>query len=147
MGIVSIGRNLVIRQALLALLVVALGVIAYAGLSNVADLAREVAAHDPQNMSASALQAAAEAAEMRLIWGTAVAALLMMAVSLPVLHWTIGRPIKAIADAIDRLAAGDFSVEIAGDTRSDELGVMARGLQRVCEKAWWKRVYHPARAR
>ncbi len=123
MGIVSIGRRLLISQALLTVLVVALGSFAYSGATHVAEIAR-AAGGDP------AVFAAAEAASSHIALTTA-AAVLMCLVSLPILYLSIGRPIKTMAEAVDRLAGGDTSCAISGETRNDELGIMARGIQRI----------------
>ena len=132
MGIVSIGRSLLIRQSLLTVLVLALGGFAYAGVHGVIDLTRALAG-EPQGLvgGAGQLLAALDATANHILCATLAAAFLMSVVSLPVLYLTTSRPIKVLADAVDRLAAGDVSVTIFGETRTDELGVIARGLQRI----------------
>jgi len=42
---------------------------------------------------------------------------------------TITRPISKLTDTMRRLADGDYSAEVEGDTRRDELGDMARAVQ------------------
>ena len=129
MGIVSIGRSLLIRQVFLTVLVVALGGFAYSSLNHVLDLARALAGGDPQD-GAAAIVAAAESAATHILLATAAAAIVAIAMAIPT-HFNLGRPVKDLADAVDRLAAGDLAVAISGETRSDDLGVMARGLQRL----------------
>ncbi len=41
----------------------------------------------------------------------------------------VSRPIKRISETMDHLARGNFSVEVAGAERSDEIGPMARAVQ------------------
>ena len=63
----------------------------------------------------------------------------MLIVSVPVMHMTIGRPMKAIAAAVEQLAAGDATVTIRGETRNDELGMIARGLVKLRDDALARR--------
>lgn len=48
---------------------------------------------------------------------------------------TITTPIDQIREAIDRVAAGEFSAEIPGTDRGDEIGTMAKSLTRVRDDA------------
>ena len=137
MGIVSIGRSLLIRQLLLTGLVMALGGLSYAAVHDIDGMARTLVAADPNAGSdgAAAILAATQTASTHIALATLIAALLMAAVSLPVMLQTVGRPIKAMADAVDRLAAGDCSAEIEGETRNDEIGTIARGLKQLREQS------------
>jgi methyl-accepting chemotaxis protein len=40
----------------------------------------------------------------------------------------IAKPVAGMAAAVERLAAGDLEVVVAGDTRRDEIGILARAL-------------------
>jgi methyl-accepting chemotaxis protein len=121
MGIVSIGRSMLFRQLLLTCLVLALGGFSYAAVQDIAN-------SPPDGAS---IAAATQAASFHILIATGVAALLMLTVSMPIMHMTIGRPIKAMADAIESLAAGDLTVAITGEERGDEIGIMARGILRM----------------
>ncbi|SHO67713.1 methyl-accepting chemotaxis sensory transducer with TarH sensor, partial [Pseudoxanthobacter soli DSM 19599] len=63
-----------------------------------------------------------------------------LALGVLIAQFGIARPIGAIVATLQRLAAGDFSAEIVGDTRKDEVGDVARtaivfrenGLQKAC---------------
>ena len=137
MGIASIGRSLFLRQILLAGLVVALGGFSYVSVRNIESVAQTLTSIDPlaRTDGAAAILVAAQTAGSNIFLATVVAGLLMLAVSLPVMHYTIGRPVRAIASAIERLAAGDVSVQIEGESRNDEVGTMARGLLRLRDAA------------
>jgi methyl-accepting chemotaxis protein len=133
MGTVSIGRSLLIRQVLLTILVVVLGGFAYSGAHDVEILARALVNGDAQASpdTARAILAAAERVSSHILITTGAAAFIMSVISLPVMYLTIVRPVKALADAVDRIAAGDLGASIEGEDRKDELGVMARGVHRI----------------
>ena len=137
MGIVSIGRSLLIRQLLLTGLVVALGGLSYFAMQNVEDMARALAAQGASDSAdgAAAILAATEAASTHIVIATLIAAVLMAAVSIPVMLFTIHRPLKAIVESVERLAAGDTTAEIEGETREDEIGSIARGLRQMRDQA------------
>ena len=131
MGIVSIGRSLLIRQLLLCGLVIALGALSYFAMQDVADMARAMAAHDA---SAAAIVEATESASTHIMLATAIAALLLAAVSTP-MFFTVARPLKAIVESVERLAAADMSVDIEPSHRKDEIGAVLRGLRQLQEQA------------
>lgn len=137
MDIVSIGRSLLIRQVLFIALVAALGVFAYSGARSVEEMLRSLSTADSRTILANMPLAIENAASVsrQIAIASVVAALLMSAVSLPIMYFTVNRPLRILAEAIDRLAGGDVSVVIAGEDRKDELGVMARGLQRIRAEA------------
>ena len=128
MGIVSIGRSLSIRQLLLSGLVLALGAVAYFAVQDIADIARAMAAHDP---AAAAIVEATESASAHIMLATVIAALLMAVVSATVQYLAVTRPLKVIVEAVERLAAGDTSVDIEPTLRNDETGAILRGLQEL----------------
>ena len=128
MGMVSLGRSLIIRQLLLAGLLMALGFFAYSLQSEISRLAET--GSDP-----AAILASAQHGQFLLLLATAAGCLVMLAVSVPATYYTVSKPIRAIADTVERLAAGDFAIEIAGETRNDEIGTIARGLGVLREAA------------
>ena len=136
MGILSTGRGLLIRQLLLTGLVIALGGLSYLAVQNIEDMARALVERDPNaaTSGAAAILAASESASMQIVLATLVAAILMAAVSIPVILLTIGRPLKVIAESVERLAAGDLSGEIDIGPRDDEIGAIARGLRQLREQ-------------
>jgi methyl-accepting chemotaxis protein len=77
---------------------------------------------------------------MRLV-GSGIA---LLAVAVAVLALLIGgsvsRPLTSMVRLVDRLAAGDLTVEIKGTDRRDEVGMLARALQVFKENAVTTRV-------
>ncbi len=132
MGIVSIGRSLLIRQLLLSGLVIALGALSYFAVQDIADVARALAAKD---VGGAAILDATQSASTHIVLATVIAALLMAVVSAPVLFFTVGRPLKTIVEAAERLAAGDTSVDIEPSQRNDEIGAILRSLRELQDQA------------
>lgn len=64
----------------------------------------------------------------RFMVGAAVAALVVAVFMLVVLMATVARPVKRMSAAVDRLAAGDITIDVPGLARADELGQLARAL-------------------
>lgn len=126
MGIVSVGRNLVIRQILLTGLVAALGFISYTAVGGLTEMAR-ASGND-------AMVAATQWASHRIVLSTVLAAALMTFVSVPVMHYTISRPLKHLAIALDAIAAGDLHHPLPDPGRQDELGAIASAAQRMRER-------------
>ncbi len=138
MGIVSIGRSLLIRQLLLTGLVVALGGLSYLAMQNIEDMARALAVQTTTGAAADGLAAiliATETGSTHIVLATLVAAVLMAAVSIPIMLFTIDRPLKAMVESVERLAAGDSMTEIEGVAREDEIGAIARGLMDLRDQA------------
>ncbi len=123
MGIVSIGRSLVLRQALFVCLLIALGGYATVATQQVAEIARGAGA------------AAAQAASTNIAIATVVCVGGLLAISLPLMHLTFGKPLKAMADALEGLAAGDLSLPIEGADRDDEIGRSLRALLQLRDNA------------
>ena len=90
MGVVSIGRSLLIRQVIMTVLVVALGGFAYSSLNHVLDLARSLAGGDPQE-GAAAIVGAAESAATHILLATAAAAILVIAMAFPTISASAAR--------------------------------------------------------
>ncbi|HZH09339.1 MAG TPA: cache domain-containing protein, partial [Microvirga sp.] len=60
---------------------------------------------------------------------TVCAVVLMLGLLGLVLHRLVARPINEMTGAMKRLAAGDFTVEVPGGGRMDEIGAMAGAVQ------------------
>ena len=75
MGIGSIGRSVLIRQAFLTALMIALGGYAYVDVQSVAGLARTAGGGDSQSLVGSTIAAAADSAAWSILIATAVAVL------------------------------------------------------------------------
>ena len=128
MGIVSLGRSLIIRQLLLAGLLLALGFFAYGLIAEIGHVAE-------RGGDAAAVLAEVQWAGVLLLLATGFGSIVMLVVSLPITYLTVSKPIRALADTIERLAAGEVDIEIDGKTRNDEIGTMARGLSVLRETA------------
>ena len=137
MGIVSIGRSLLIRQAPLTGVVIALGALSYFEMQTIAEMARALAAQEPAAAAggAAAILEATQSALLHIVLATLVGVLSMTAVSASVQVFTIRRPLRAIAAGIDSLASGDVSAEIEAGSRNDEIGAIQHGLQQLRDQA------------
>ncbi len=128
----SIGGSLVLRQLLFMALLVVLGVIAYFAALDLHDLAHTVAISDPATAirKAAELEAAAGALSNNLLFGTALGCFLVVAVSIPVIHRTVAKPVEILARQMATLASGSTEIEIdsAQIKRKDEIGAIARAL-------------------
>ncbi|WP_255564874.1 methyl-accepting chemotaxis protein [Methylovirgula sp. HY1] len=115
----------------MALLVV-LGIVAYLAALDLRALAHSVAMSDAATaiQRATELEAAAARLSNNLLFGTAVGCLLIVAVSIPVIHWTVAKPIERVAYQMAALAAGNTEIEIdaAQTKRKDEVGAITRAL-------------------
>ncbi len=133
MGKVSVGGGLVIRQFLFLGLILAFGIGALMAASAVRDQARDMLQSDPRNLMqlAGGVAMAADRLVTHLLIGTAFAAFLILGVSMPVMHRTLSMPFKRLAAQMSELAAGNTSIQISGASRTDEIGVIARGLMVV----------------
>ena len=69
----------------------------------------------------------------RVLWATAVIGLLLTAVAGYLLARGITRPLSLLTDAVDRIRRGEHQVPVAIE-RSDEVGVLARGLRQMREE-------------
>ncbi len=127
----SIGRSLVLRQLLFMGLLIVMGVVAYIASLELRDIAHSVAvAVNPMvaRERAMELQAAAASLSYNLLIGTGFGCFLILAVSIPVIHRTIARPVELFAQQMAALAAGNTEIEIVGTQRKDEIGAIARAL-------------------
>jgi len=127
----SIGRSLVLRQLLFMGLLIVLGVVAYVASLELHDLAHSVAtASDPMlaRQRAGELETAAASLSYNLLIGTGLGCFLILAISIPVIHRTIARPIEVLAAQMAALAAGNTEIESADTQRKDEIGAIAKAL-------------------
>ncbi|MDB5359354.1 MAG: putative methyl-accepting chemotaxis protein [Rhodospirillales bacterium] len=69
-----------------------------------------------------------DASRSMIIVTLGVAALLSIAAGALIIIG-VARPIRLMTGAMNRLAAGDLGIEVAGTTRGDEVGSLARSLQ------------------
>jgi methyl-accepting chemotaxis protein len=127
----SISRSLVLRQLLFMALLIALGFAAYVASLDLSNLAHSVASAPPALAShrATELEAAAASLSFNLLVGTVLGCVVILAVSIPVIHRTIARPVEILAKQMAALAAGDTEIKIVGTDRKDEIGAVARALR------------------
>ena len=133
MAILSIGRSLLMRQVLLAGVVIALGAFAYMSVRGIEDQLQALTTAD-SNVSpatAAAILVAARDAAWHILMATTGTVVVMIAFLAYVLHSALDRPLKALAEATGRLVEGDFTTAIEGEERRDEIGVIARGLSKL----------------
>ncbi|MGA3301936.1 MAG: HAMP domain-containing methyl-accepting chemotaxis protein [Methylovirgula sp.] len=128
----SIGGSLVLRQLLFMALLVVLGVVAYLAALDLRNLAHSVAISDPgvAMHQAAMLEAAAGTLSNNLLLGTGLGCFLIIAVSIPVIHLTVAKPIETLARQMDALAHGatEIEIETKQTKRKDEIGAIARAL-------------------
>jgi methyl-accepting chemotaxis protein len=126
----SIGGSLVLRQLLFMALLVIIGMIAYFGAVQLRDLAHAVVLADPNVMQlrAAELEAAAAAMSNNILLGTGLGCLLILAVSIPIIHYSTVKPVEILARQMSALAAGETDIVIEGTQRKDEIGALARPL-------------------
>src|ERR1700683_2656823 len=119
----SIGRSLVLRQLLFMGLLIVMGVVAYVASIELRDLAHAVvtaATPEVARERAAELETAAASLSYNLLIGTGLGCFLIRAVSIPVIHRTIARPVELFARQMASLAAGDTDIQIVGTQRKDE---------------------------
>jgi len=126
----SVGRSLALRQILFLSLLLALGVVAYAGVNSLHDLAYAVANAPQDKMAAQAAEFEMTAASFanRLLCVLVLCFIVVVFVSLPIIHYTTSKPIEMLAKQMTLLAGGDTDIEITGEKRSDEIGQIAKAL-------------------
>jgi methyl-accepting chemotaxis protein len=130
MARLSIGGSLVLRQLLFMALLLVLGISAYIGCLEIRDLAHVVASADAAQGAkyATELESAADSLANNLLVGMLLACFLVLAVSIPVLQFTLAKPIQVLAAQMTALSEGKTDIEIAGIQRRDEIGGIARSL-------------------
>jgi methyl-accepting chemotaxis protein len=126
----SVGRSLALRQILFLGLLLALGVVVYAGVNNLHDLAHALATAAPDHIAEQAanFEASAKGFSNYLLMLLALSSVVVVCVSLPVIHYTTSKPIEMLAKQMTRLANGDTDIEISGENRGDEIGQIAKAL-------------------
>src|SRR5579883_3154235 len=127
----SIGRSLALRQLLFMALLIALGVVAYLASRELESLAHSVAIAADLALArarAGQLEAAAASLSFNLLIGTGLGCFLIFAVSIPVIHRTIAKPIEDLAEQMAALAAGNTEIDIVGSQRKDEIGAISKSL-------------------
>ncbi len=128
----SIGGSLVLRQLLFMALLVVLGIVAYVAALELRELAHSIALSDPATavQRAAELEVAAGALSNNLLFGTGLGCLVILAVSIPVIHRTVAKPIETLAHQMAALAGGNTEIEIesAQLKRKDEIGAITRAL-------------------
>ncbi len=77
-------------------------------------------------------QSAAAFAVWTIVWGT-FAAVLLAALAGFFITRNIARPLQGLTAVADRITVGDLSVNVHTDRRSDEVGVLARTLDRMTQ--------------
>ena len=129
----SVGGSLVLRQILYLLLLVALGALAIISLSHIRDGVFQLQAlqGDRVRMASVALAAACGRAIALLYAGCALGCILVLGISAPLIHRTISRPIRRLAEQMTLLEEGGLEGPIEGSGRRDEIGDMARRLARL----------------
>ena len=125
----SLGRSLVLRQALFLLLLMALGMIAILQAEQIRAIANDLSASGAAfaDLRAQLLTACDRMVETLFI-GTAIGAFLVLAVSAPIMHRTIALPIHSLAQKMTRLADGQIEAPIEGVGRADEIGDIVRAF-------------------
>lgn len=79
-----------------------------------------------------AVQADAESAKWTIVLGT-LTALVLAALAGFILTRNISRPLQELTAVAERITVGDLSVNVQADTRSDEVGVLARTFERMTQ--------------
>jgi len=98
---------------------------------NIEDTVVTMIDNDDKSASAvSARSAEIYATARKFLIGGICAALLLAVILLFVLMQVIARPLNRMSDTVKRLVAGDHDVVVPGTQRSDEIGSLARALDR-----------------
>jgi methyl-accepting chemotaxis protein len=76
--------------------------------------------------------ATARSATATIVFGTLAAFVVLSLVGLAITR-NIGRPLKALTAVAERITVGDLGASLPADSRSDELGVLARAFERMTQ--------------
>lgn len=79
--------------------------------------------------SASAAKSLYESSFARTIAGTVVGTILLFSLAIWIIRTQVTGPLKRMVSVMDVLANGDFSIQVEGSTRADEIGLMAKTVQ------------------
>ena len=123
MGIVSVGRSLVVRQWLVSGLVLGLGAYGWTLLAAI-----EGEASLLQGDAGMRIVGALHAGQWSLAIAAVVTVVLMAGLSVPIVSASVGRPLAALAVAAEAIAAGTAPPSLEGEDRDDEIGRVARAL-------------------
>ncbi len=118
MSTVSLGRSLIIRQLLLAGLFLALGLLGYVLLAQVAQ----------DGGGSATLTASAGQAQILLLVATFAGCAVILGLSLPMTQMAFVRPLATLVETVERLAAGELAADVPGTARGDEIGALARAV-------------------
>jgi methyl-accepting chemotaxis protein len=77
-------------------------------------------------------EATARITRLTIIFGT-LAAVMALALAGSVITRNIARPLRGLTTVAERITAGDLRVNVSSDTRTDEVGVLARTFDRMTE--------------
>jgi len=126
----SLGSSLVFRQALFAAILVTAGLLAYIQSAALRDHAGMLLVVDQAKFAAEARLLIEELDNLTrfLLLGTFVGAVIVFGVSMPIMHRTLAKPVRRLAEQMIELAQGKTNLEIAGADRQDEIGDIARSL-------------------
>ncbi len=126
----SFGGGLVARQLLYLGLTVAIGLLAIFSAKALSDRADALLQAQASDMPRLAADIAAMAGQMtiRIAIATALGCLIIGLVSMPVMHYTLAKPIERLARRMNRLAGGDTETPVDDVERRDEIGDAARAV-------------------
>ena len=126
----SIGQGLMLRQFLVASLLVGLSVWAYVDVGAFRDLVEQIGTGDPSAFAEriAGLQAAASTAAIHVLEIGFAGALVIGFVMVPLARWSLAAPMRRLAASMEGLAAGKTDIEIIASARTDEIGSMSRSL-------------------
>ena len=79
--------------------------------------------------SASAAKTLYESSFARTVAGTVVGTILLFSLAIWIIRTHVTGPLKRMVSVMDVLANGDFSIQVEGSTRADEIGLMAKTVQ------------------
>ena len=126
----SIGQGLMLRQFLVASLLVGLSVWAYVDVGAFRDLVEQIGTGDPSAFAEriAGLQAAASTAAIHVLEIGFAGALVIGFVMVPLARRSLAAPMRRLAASMEGLAAGKTDIEIIASARTDEIGSMSRSL-------------------
>ncbi len=131
----SFGGGLVARQILYLGLTVAIGVLAIFSARAVGERAGDLLRAAPADIPRLAAEIASLSDQMtsRVAVATVLGCLMIALVSMPVMHFTLARPIERITRRVTDLANGDTEAPVADTGRTDEIGDAARAVAALRE--------------
>jgi len=79
--------------------------------------------------SASAAKTLYESSFARTLAGTVVGTILLFSLAIWIIRTQVTGPLRRMVSVMNVLANGDFSIQVEGSTRADEIGLMAKTVQ------------------